>query len=114
MTIEELEAKLVQARITNSVAKMIAVMALAPSIERHEKSWSIPISLAIVSNFIKHDSLRGIVGAVINEQSGAMSRQFVVVTDLSLVPGNAYLSYRFSPQFIQWAGLTQSVPAKPQ
>lgn len=120
MSLEELETKLVQASVIASTAKMIATMALGPGIERHEKSWAIPASFVIVPNSIRpdrqaqqrQDALQGIMGSVIKEQKGAMSRQFMIVTDLALARGNAYLSYRFSPEFIQWAKLAKDVPAK--
>lgn len=120
MTLGELETKLVQAYVTPPAAKMIATMALDPGIERHERSWAIPASLVIVPNSIRpdrhsqqrHEALQGIMGAVIKEQKGAISRQFMIVTDLAMARGNAYLSYSFSPEFIQWAELAQRVPSK--
>lgn len=120
MTFEDLEEKLVQASVIPAVAKMVATMALDPSIERHEISWAIPASLVIVPACIRpdrkalqrKDALHGIMGAVIKEQQGAGGRQFKIVTELTVARGSAYLSYRFSPEFIQWAELAQTVPAK--
>lgn len=120
MTIEELETKLINANVVPSVAKMIATMAIGAGIERHEKSWTIPASLVLGPSSIRRDlealqrkeAIKVIMRSVIKEQTGAMGKQFMIVTDLAMARGNAYLSYRFSPEFIQWAGLPQSVAVK--
>lgn len=120
MTLEELETKLVQANVIPAAAKMISLMALTPNIERHEKSWAIPLGLVIVSSSIRPDrqaqqrreSLESIMKSVIKDQRGKIYSEFSIVTELTIAPGNAYLSYCFNPEFIRWADLTNDASAK--
>ena len=114
MTLEELETKLVQANVIPAVAKLISMMALSPSIERHKKSWAIPLGLVIVPNSARQRqrSFELIMKAVIVDQKGTIYHQFSIIAELTTARGNAYLSYCFTTEFIEWAGLTQNAPAQ--